>query len=282
MAYLDVESGRNIYYEHYLGIGAPVVLVHGLGMSVRCWDLTLPALLEEGHEVVAFDQRCCGRSDKDFDEVSTKSVASDLEKLIDVTGLQRPVVVGWSFGAAVVAEAAGRLGDRLAGIVLVGPPTPRYTQADGFPYGSTAELMGQTLSALRDTRPEFLHTMSEGFCHADVGKNTIEWLWQMLMQASPRVDGAARDLGVIDHRELLPTVRVPALVCTGAHDAIVDPAIAKVCARLLPNARLLEFAESGHAPFLDARERFNRELLAFVQDPAGSAAAPSDVSPSIA
>jgi non-heme chloroperoxidase len=282
MACLDVESGRNIYYEHYRGVRAPVVMVHGLGMSVRCWDLTLPALLEKGHEVVAFDHRCCGQSDKDFDEVSTKSIASDLEKLIDVTGLQRPVVVGWSLGAAVVAEAASRLRDRLAGIVLVGPPTPRYTQADGFPHGSTAEVMDQMLSALRDTRPEFLHTMSEGLFHADVGKNTIEWLWQMLMQSSPRVDAAARDLGVIDHRELLPTVRVPALVCTGAHDAIVDPAIAKVCARLLPNARLLEFAESGHAPFLDARERFNRELLAFVQDPAGSAAAPSDVSPSIA
>jgi hypothetical protein len=37
-----------------------------------------------------------------------------------------------------------------------------------------------------------------------------------------------------------------------------------------------------HAPFLDARERFNRELLAFVQDPAGSVATPLYISASIA
>ena len=49
---------------------------------------------------------------------------------------------------------------------------------------------------------------------------------------------------------------------------IVDPAIADRAAELLPNGRLLEFSESGHAPFLEEREKFNRELLAFLQDPA--------------
>ena len=70
MALLEVEPGQNIYYEHYRGSGTPVVLVHGWGMTVRCWDLTLPALLDAGNEVVAFDERCCGHSDKDFSDAS--------------------------------------------------------------------------------------------------------------------------------------------------------------------------------------------------------------------
>ncbi|MEI7626281.1 MAG: alpha/beta hydrolase [Actinomycetota bacterium] len=267
MSYLEVQAGKSIYYEHYEGDASPVVLVHGWGMSARIWDLTLPILLEAGHEVVAYDHRCCGRSDKDFSEATTKANADDLLKLIKATGVKKPVVVGWSFGAAIVAEAAGTLGDQIAGIVLVGPPTPRYTQTEGYPHGGTAEIMQQTIAALRDTRPEFLHGLTQGVCHTDPGASTLEWMWQMFMETSPRADDGLRDLGVIDHRELLTTITVPALICKGTHDAVVDPAIADVCADLLPNSRLIEFAESGHAPFLEERELFNSELLAFAKNP---------------
>ena len=65
---------------------------------------------------------------------------------------------------------------------------------------------------------------------------------------------------------------MPALVCRGAHDAIVAPEIAGVCAELLPQSRLVTFEASGHAPFLEEQERFETELLAFVADPAGTVA----------
>jgi non-heme chloroperoxidase len=280
MALLEVEPGQNIYYEHYRGSGTPVVLVHGWGMTVRCWDLTLPALLDAGHEVVAFDERCCGHSDKDFSDASIAAIGSDLVKLVETTGVDRPIIVGWSFGCAVTVEAASRLGDRIGGIVLVGPPTPRYTQADDYPHGGTAEIMEQTLTALRDTRPDFLKALSQGVCHAEVSEQAIDWMWAAFMETSPRADDSLRDLGVIDQRELLPRIQAPALICSGAHDAVVDPAIATVAADLLPNARLVPFEDSGHAPFLEERERFNRELLAFVGDPAGSVAGSASVSSS--
>jgi len=270
MARLDVDAGKSIYYEQYEGTGPAVVLVHGWGMASRVWDLTVPALLEAGHEVVAYDHRCCGRSDKDFRSATTDDHAADLVALVNATGVQRPVIAGWSYGAAVVAQAAGALGDRVAGLVLVGPPTPRYTQAEGFPHGGTAEIMEQTLTALRDTRPDFLHGLSQSVCHGETSAPVVNWMWAMFLETGPRADASLGDLGTIDHRELLPTLTAPALVMRGAHDAIVDPAIADVCASLLPSSRLVEFADSGHAPFLEERERFNAELLAFVADPAGA------------
>jgi non-heme chloroperoxidase len=272
MARLEVQPGKSIYYEHYEGDGPALVLVHGWGMSCRIWDLTLPILLEAGHEVVVLDHRCCGHSDKDFTDVTTKANAGDVVQLVEATGVRQAVVVGWSFGAAIVAEAAATLGDRIGGIVLIGPPTPRYTQAEGYPHGGTAEIMAETVAALRDTRPDFLHALTQGVCHAEVSPVTIEWMWQMFMETSPRADGGLADLGTIDHRQLLPAVAVPALICVGAHDAVVDPAIAGVAAQLLPNSRLVEFAESGHAPFIEERDRFNAELLSFAKDPAGALA----------
>jgi non-heme chloroperoxidase len=272
MSRLEVTAGKSVYYEHYSGDGPAVVLVHGWGMGVRVWDITLPALLDAGHEVVALDHRCCGRSDKDFDEVSTSDIASDVVNLIEATRVSEPIVVGWSFGAAVVAEVAITLGSALGGIVLVGPPTPRFTQADGFPHGGTAEIMQQTLTALRDTRPEFLHALAEGVCHQDVGRPTIEWMWQMFMETSPRADASLEHLGIVDHRSELPNVEVPALVCRGDHDAVVDSAIAERAAELLPNSRLVKFSESGHAPFLEEPDKFNAELLAFASDPRAAVA----------
>jgi non-heme chloroperoxidase len=265
MAQLEVEPGQHIYYEHYRGTGSPVVLVHGWGMSVRIWDLTLPALLEAGHEVIAFDHRCCGRSDKDFDVVTTASIAGDLVKLVQHTGVTRPVLLGWSFGAAAAAEAAGTLGDAIGGLVLVGPPTPRYTQTDDYPHGGTADILAQTLTALRDTRPDFLWALTQGVCHQEISPEMLRWQWDMFMQSSPRADAALADLGTLDHRALLPTIKAPALVCFGSHDAVVDPAIAGVCADLLPASRRVEFTESGHAPFLEERARFDEELRRFLE-----------------
>lgn len=272
MARLEVEGSKSIYYEHYRGSGPAVVLVHGWGMSCRVFDLNLPILLDAGHEVVALDHRCCGASDKDFDDVSTASIAADVIKLIEATGLTEPIVLGWSFGAAVTAQVAIELNTRLRGIVLVGPPTPRYTQAEGYPHGGTAEIMAQTLAALRDTRPEFLHGLAQGVCHADVGAATIEWMWQIFMQTSPRADAALGDLGLIDHRADLARVAVPALVISGEHDVVVDPAIAERAAELLPHARLMRFSESGHAPFLEERDKFNAALIEFVTNPAAALA----------
>ena len=197
---------------------------------------------------MAFDQRCCGRSDKDFNDVTVGANGADVEALVEHLGLERPVINGWSFGGAVATEAAARLGDRLGGLVLVGPPTPRYTQADDYPHGGTAEIMEQTLTALRDTRPDFLKALSQGVCHAEVSEHAIDWMWAAFMETSPRADDSLRDLGVVDQRELLPTIQAPALVCSGDHDAVVDPAIARVAAELLPNARLVHFEGSGHAP----------------------------------
>ena len=101
-------------------------------------------------------------------------------------------------------------------------------------------------------------------CHADVGAPTIEWLWQIFMQASPKADESLLDLGRVDQRALVRSLRVPAAVMRGDHDVIVPPDVATQCAALLPEGRLIAFAESGHAPFLDEREKYCAELLAFV------------------
>ena len=106
MAYLNTEDARRIYFEYYPGNKVPVMLIHGWGMSCRVWDTTLVALQAAGHAVVSYDQRGCGSSDKDFNEVSITSSARDAVALLAHLGIERAVLNGWSLGGAIAVEAA--------------------------------------------------------------------------------------------------------------------------------------------------------------------------------
>lgn len=265
MAYLETERGRSIYYEHHGGDGQPPVLfVHGWGASRRCWDLLLPVLLDAGHEVVSLDLRGCGQSDKDFPDFSMAALSRDVEVVARATRLVRPTLVGWSLGAAVVTQTAVDLGRNVGSLVLVGPPTPRYTSAPGFPHGNPVEVLDETLAALRGSRPTFLHEIARGMFHSNVGPQTVDWMWRTMMDASPRADASFADLGRLDQRALLPTLEMPAMICRGTNDLIVDPEIARVCGDLLPKAELVNFENSGHASFIEERDMFHETLLDFL------------------
>ncbi len=265
MARLVVEADREIYYERYnIGGGRPVMLIHGWGMSVRLWDSVLPALLANGNEVVSFDHRCCGSSDKDFDDVSIDAIAADAVRLATKLDLRGIAVNGWSLGGAVAVAAAAGLGDRAACLVSTGGATPRYVKGDGWDHGGTLDVVQQTIGALRTGRAGFLHALAEGVCHADVGASVVEWMWQIFMQASPRADESLLNLAEIDQRGTVEGLQIPALVMCGDHDAIVDPEIGAACARMFADGKLVRFAGSGHAPFLEEQDKYCSELVDFI------------------
>ena len=261
---LAVEGDRQIYYEHYRGSGRPVVLIHGWAMGARCWDTTVAALIAHGHAVVAYDQRCCAQSDKDFADVSVDANGSDVVKLVAALGLERPVLNGWSFGGAVAMDAATKLGDNISGLVLTSGATPRYTSAPDWPYGGTIDDVAGTLGALATARVDTLMAVASAVCIVDVGPNTVHWLWEMFLQTSPRGDAALESLGAIDHREDMRRLTIPVLLLSGRHDAFVPFDAVEASLPLLQNGRLVEFPECGHAPFLEDGERYRAELLAFL------------------
>jgi pimeloyl-[acyl-carrier protein] methyl ester esterase len=266
MAHLIVEDGRGIYFEHHAGEGPPVVLVHGWSVTGRCWDTFLPHLLGQGLEVVVVDERACGRSDKDFRDVSIGALASDVVRLVDELDLRRPVLNGWSLGGAVVAEAGARLGDRLGGLVLTCAATPRFVQGDGWPYGDTREGLAATVAGIRDDRVGGYHGVAIAAFHDQPSPEVIDWVRGMFLEAGPRVFDSLLDLGDIDQRETLPRIPAPALVIGGTDDVFVPLAAAEEAAGLLPSGRLVSFEGCGHTPFLEAPERYRAEVLTFVEE----------------
>src|SRR3954464_13262760 len=84
------------------GAGRPVVLVHGFPDTKRLWSKQVPALVEAGHQVITFDTRGYGESDKpsDVDAYSIVFLAMDVVAILDHLGIERAHLVGHDWGAA--------------------------------------------------------------------------------------------------------------------------------------------------------------------------------------
>ena len=98
-------NGINLHYRDWGGSGPPVVLLHGLASTCHIWDLVAPILAEE-FAVVAVDQRGHGESDKPDYGYDFATVGQDLLGVIEALNLDKPVIVGHSWGADVALEFA--------------------------------------------------------------------------------------------------------------------------------------------------------------------------------
>lgn len=252
MGRLAVEQNREIHFEHYAGQGPTVVLSHGWGLNTRCWDDVIAHLRDAGRAVLAYDHRACGESDKDFADVSIDALGNDVVALCTHLKLDRVVLNGWSLGGAVVVDAAVKLADRLAGLVLTAGATPRYTRADDFPHGGTPADVAATVSALRANRVNFLRTLYFDAVFAkDVGEPVKQSTWLAALRASSAADASLAALAHIDQRDALRALGVPVLVYAGELDAVVPADICKAAATMAPHSTLVVLPGVGHAPFLE-------------------------------
>ena len=99
-----------------------MVAVHGLASNALLWRGAAEELAALGYRTVAVDQRGHGRSHKPDDGYDMATVAGDLARLLEALrrdGVDRPVLVGQSWGGNVVVELAHRRPDLVRGVVAV-------------------------------------------------------------------------------------------------------------------------------------------------------------------
>lgn len=106
------------HYRDWGGRGWPVLLVHGLSSTSHIWDLVAP-LLSESARVIALDLRGHGLSDKPDADYGYETVGSDVVEVITRLEMDRPVLVGHSWGAGVSLWVAAQDPSTLGGLVMV-------------------------------------------------------------------------------------------------------------------------------------------------------------------
>ena len=111
-------GGLRMHVRNWGGEGRPVVLLHGLASTCRIWDFVAPMLARD-FSVIAVDQRGHGDSGKPEHGYDFATVGRDVAAMLEGRGIQRPVLVGHSWGADVALELAVSRPELLQGIVFV-------------------------------------------------------------------------------------------------------------------------------------------------------------------
>jgi pimeloyl-ACP methyl ester carboxylesterase len=97
---------------------APALLFLSGGFgTVQNWGRVI-GLLDGKYRTVRFDARARGKSGRSAD-YSVQAAVADVGRVIDATGLERPVLVGWSHGATLAVRYAAQHPGRVGGLVLI-------------------------------------------------------------------------------------------------------------------------------------------------------------------
>lgn len=119
---VEVTGGCSIAVDLLEGVKEGFLLVHGLASNARMWDGLAKELNKVGYKVAILDQRGHGRSDKPATGYDFETITGDLAKVVEFL-ISRdwtpPVVVGQSWGGAVVESFAAYYPHLIKGVVAV-------------------------------------------------------------------------------------------------------------------------------------------------------------------
>jgi pimeloyl-ACP methyl ester carboxylesterase len=263
-------GGLKLHVRDFGPLDAPsILLIHGWSQHHLCWSKQIESPLAAEFRLVAMDLRGHGQSDAPLNLASYTSGplwADDIAAVIENLELRSPILVGWSYGGFVIGDYLRVHGDAaIVGVNLVSGAVgigPRWfgplIGADFFEYAPLAasEDPAVALKAMQS----LLHRMAI----RDLPAPDVELALggSMLTPAAVRGYLIRRDEDYLPEYEALSK---PLLVTYGAADTIVLPAMAELIRERCPTAQMSEYADTGHVPFLEDPERFNRELGDFAR-----------------
>lgn len=225
--------------------------------------------LSRGFTLVRYDERGCGLSDREVEDLSFETWVRDLESVVDAAGLDRFPLFGMSQGGPVGIAYAARHPERVSRLVLYG------SYAAGWKHRSEPLLQRREEALIqlmadgwgRDN-PAFRQVFSSMFLPEGTPEQ-LRWFNRLLQETTlPHI--AARleeEFGDIDVRDLLEEVRCPILVLHARRDEVIPFEAGRRLAAGLPDARFVALDGQNHVLLEEepAWERFLEEVRGFLQ-----------------
>lgn len=250
-------DGARIGYE-VLGAGPPLLLIAGQASDRTLWEEVRDDFAAH-HQVIVFDHRGTGESDKPTTPYSTRGFARDAIAVLDAAGVARAHVYGISMGGRIAQwlaiEHAPRLGALVLGCTTPGnahgvrrPPAVDPELASGDPVRLWPFLVAPDWAR---AHPERLAAHEAALRRHPVPPHAR----RLHFQASEAHDAWER----------LPSITAPTLVIHGSADQINVAANAALLAARIPGAALHLIDGARHAYFWDHRIEASRVVLEFLR-----------------
>jgi pimeloyl-ACP methyl ester carboxylesterase len=251
-----------------------VVFVHGLAGSWPNWLEQLPVLAAD-HRVIALDLPGFGHSPMPREEISISGYARLLDRVLDQLHIDAAAVVGNSMGGFIGAELAIAFPPRVERLVLVSAagistyadprttralPTLRHLERTLAASAAWVASKSDAVAARRRLRQATLNLVV-----AHPGRLPAALAAEQIRGAGkPGFLQALQALAGYDVRDRLPEIACPTLIVWGERDRLISVRDADVFEELIPNARKVIFADTGHMAMLERPAEFNALLEDFL------------------
>ena len=248
----------NLYYVKQ-GHGETILFIHGLGSSTKDWQPQIEEF-SKNYQVIVFDLRGHGRSDKPTGPYSIPMFASDTAALLKSLDIDSAHIVGISLGGAVAFQLALDAPNLLKTLTIVNSAptlggTPEQAKAEidrrvGIVKQTGMRAMGEALVPNLFPKPE----------HEALRKSFIANWAANDPQAYIESTLSMLDWDVTNQ---INSIHCPTLIL--ASDQDYSPVAVKVeYIKLMPNAQLVVLPDSHHAVPMESPEKFNTALQKFL------------------
>jgi 3-oxoadipate enol-lactonase len=244
------------------GAGAPrIVLIHSLALDRSIWD-GVAARLTHDAEVLVYDCRGHGRSERRAGGFTAELFARDLSELLDHVGWPSATVAGCSMGGCVALAFAGLYSPRAAGLGLI-DTTASYGAVAAAQFRERAaaartkglagliefQLTRWFSDEFRSSRPELMNRATGVFLANDFD----------CYAASCAL------LGDADLRPHFPSLRMPVSIVVGEEDQATPVAMSRQLHDSIPQSTLTILPRARHLTPLERPDSIASELLALLR-----------------
>lgn len=205
--------------------------------------------ISEHFRLLRYDQRGCGLSDHDVQDMSFATWVEDLETVVDSAGLDRFVLLGMSQGGPIAIEYAARHPERVSHLVLYGSYVRgrRRWEGDGDPVREADALLEMIRLGWSRENPAYRQVFSSLFIPGADMAQTQQF--NELQRRSTSAETAARIVSEIDRLDVTENarrLRVPTVVMHCEEDARVPFSEGRRLAGVIPGARFVPLDGRNH------------------------------------
>jgi len=262
---IPVKTGRTddivVAFKDF-GSGDPLVLINGFGSTMDMWNPPILDALGSSFRVVLFDSRGMGYSGSSEKPYSIPLFARDTAGLMDLLGISRAHVIGFSLGGMVAQELALLYPEKIRSLVLVstdcGGPHAERMSADVW-----KTLSDKNGDLLEQAERLFSILFPPGWA-----REHDPWDYcPEIHETTPKEHIFRQSEALFTWQgtyERLPEIQCPTMVITGTDDVIIPPENAFILARRIPAAWLVQFRDGGHGIAYQFPELYSRVVMMFL------------------
>jgi pimeloyl-ACP methyl ester carboxylesterase len=254
-------AGVSIGYERR-GDGPPLLLLHGLPGDSRIWAHQLDSL-SDAFTVVAWDAPGCGRSAHPDGAFGLSDVARHLVAFITALGLERPHVLGLSFGGGLALE-----------LYRIAPTVPRsLTVASGYagwggslPADEVARRLHAYLDLARRPPREVMLAVAPSWFSTNASPELLAQAVELGSTFHPAtLASLARSFAETDLRPMLGSIDVATLLLYGDEDTRAPLFVADALHASISGSQLVVLPGVGHVCNLEAPDAFDEAVRTFLR-----------------